>query len=499
MQFSVAGLKEPFLDKIILESNDDLTPNEGITQYYLKVIQLFEQHSSLDCVIKLAKAAIDILDASNPQLAMFQSIVFTNHLQLEHYNEAYHSLIGNTELSRRKDCLRQLVVRLFERRRLDLLMNFPYVGLQDELENIIESRARSMSIENNTYYDFLYAFYVSKSNMRKASAIMYEQALRYTLECDTLTAVERRYECLLACLTTLNLVDKNYQWIARPVINDDVRGADGMETDDDAAVIQQSVSVLELRDIRRELLLTDAIITLTRHRKELSAILNADADEVIAVLATAGLYTAAIKLAKEFERSMASVLQSLVFACIRATDDNPNETWGWLQENDLADLTHKNSAKDMAWRLLQHLIDENEQPGSSVLHRAVANKILGLGEFLPHWLFLSYRQRNLSELLNLYVKHGRLVEATDLAVEYVSAMMGSGGEYFGLANALHSTTPAMCFPVNTIDMLLHSLEVNAVHDKEYKDYHKELKSIVDCYIETAKNVSNIRLTSEAVN
>lgn len=497
MKFTVTGLEEPFLDRILIDTQDYLNPVERVSQYYLKVIQLFEQHSALDCVIRIADAAIDILDSSQlQQLAMFQSIVFTNHLALEHYQEAYNSLIQNADPHRRRDCLRQLVVRLFERHRIDLLMNFPYQDLQDELENIIESRARSMGIENNAYYDFLYAFFISKSNYRKASSIMYEQALRFALELDTLAGVERRYECLLTCLTTLNLVNKKYRWIARPVVNDEPRpssvNGDQMDTDD-GPIIQQTVTVLELRDIRREVLLTDAIIALTKHRKELSAILNADADELIAVLASAGLYTTAVKLAREYDRSVSNALQSLAFACIRATDDNANDTLTWLQENDLADLSHKNSAKDMAWRLLQHLINENERPGSALLHKAVASKILSLGEFLPHWLYLSYRKIHPIELLNLYIKHGRLVEASDLAKEYISAMMQTGGEYFGLKHAIHSTTPAMCFPVNTIDILLHNLNLNAAHDQEYKEQHDELAGIVRNYVETAVAVSKNKI------
>lgn len=62
-------LSEPFLEKIILDgSADNFTHNRAMKQYYLKVIQLFEQHSALDYVIELAKAAIGILDKSDPQL-----------------------------------------------------------------------------------------------------------------------------------------------------------------------------------------------------------------------------------------------------------------------------------------------------------------------------------------------------------------------------------------------------------------------------------------------
>lgn len=499
MQSSKGIFTEPFLRKVILESPDDVEtlPNDSIAQYYLKVIQLFEHHSALDCIIRLAKAAIDNLDANHPQLAMFQSIVFTSHLSLEHYTEAYHSLIGNAEPSRRKDCLRQLVVCLFEKRRLDLLMNFPYLGLQDELENIIASRARSMSIDGNNYYDFLHAFYISKSNMRKASSIMYEQALRCSLECDTLTAVERRYDCLLSCITALHLVDEKYAWIARPVTKDEQSTnawSNGEEErmDTDAADAGE-FKVLELADIRKELLLTEAIITLAKHRRELSSILHAEAGELIAVLSNAGLYTAAIKLAVEFKRNISSVLQSLAFACIRAGDEDSNETWSWLQENDLADLPLKNSATEMAWKLLESLIVDQEEPDSTLLHKAVASKILNLGEFLPHWLYLSYRRRNPTELLRLYVSHGRLIEATELAKEYILAMMNQGGEYFGLRNALHTTLPALCFPVNAVDQLMLNLKLNETEDAEYKQCLDDLQKVVKTYVDTAQQISKNKI------
>lgn len=158
------------LDNIADIENDALhvkLTNQCIAQYYLKVIQLFEQHNALDHIISMAQVAIGLLDKNDPQLPMFQSIVFNNHLQLEHYEEAYHSLIYNAELSRRKDCLRQLVITLFNRRRYDLLMHFPYVSLHEEFENIVESKARSQSMDSNEIYDFLYAFHINNGNMRK--------------------------------------------------------------------------------------------------------------------------------------------------------------------------------------------------------------------------------------------------------------------------------------------------------------------------------------------
>lgn len=177
-------LKEPFLFEQVLKNTplysklsnvltrQKIVPTkaeakQALVHYYLKVIQLFEQHSAYDFIIQLAHVAMNKLNVDDHQLPMFQSIVFNNHLQLGHYEEAYHALVYNADTSRRKDCLRQLIIMLFQCKRFDLLMQLPYNGLQEEFENIVESRARSLSIDQNEVYNFLYAFHANKGNMRK--------------------------------------------------------------------------------------------------------------------------------------------------------------------------------------------------------------------------------------------------------------------------------------------------------------------------------------------
>lgn len=229
---------------------------------------------------------------------------------------------------------------------------------------------------------------------------------------------------------------------------------------------------------------------MVKHRQELNTILNADADQIIAVLSCNKLFTSAVKLAKRLKINIASILDNLAMACVRASEENSNVAWTWIRENDLADLPHKNSAVDMAWKLLERLIDENELEQSTMLRKSITTKLLSVGEYLPHWLQQSYKRTKPSELLHLYVTHGRLIEATDLAVEYICAMLSAGGEYYGLKNSLQSTMPPLCFPISTIDLLLNGLEVNAKLDREYDEYLQQLREVVNCYIKTVKRVSN---------
>lgn len=53
---------------------------------------------------------------------------------------------------------------------------------------------------------------------------------------------------------------------------------------------------------------------------------------------------------------------------------------------------------------------------------------------------------------------GRLVEASDLAVDYINAVLGSGKEHFGLETPLVATAPPTWLPLNTIEVLLSELK-----------------------------------------
>ncbi|KAH8403080.1 hypothetical protein KR222_004297, partial [Zaprionus bogoriensis] len=499
-------LHEPFLFEQVLRSTPLYTNLSGLltrqqdvavskvdaklalVHYYLKVIQLFEQHSAADYVIQLAHMAMSKLQLEDPQLPMFQSIVFNNHLQLEHYEEAYHALVYNADPSRRKDCLRQLVIMLFERRRFDLLVKLPYNNLQEEFEDIVESRARSLSIEQNQVYNFLYAFHVDKGNMRKAATVMYEQAMRFQVDNDVPDALQKRCSSLLVCINCLHLVDKRYRWIARPAIADEK-----LPMEQNEAAQGHEVVVLELVDIRRELLQADALRELSHHRKDAAAFALAGAEELAYLLATSGLYTAALKLSHGHEFSVLPIFESLAAACVSATEEKAMDAWTWLQNNDLADLAHRNNAADMAWSLLKKLVEDNELRGSTQIRKCVVNRILTLNAFIPQWLCDSYKLANSRELLHLLVRHNRLLEAADLAGEMIDAMLGAGSEYFDFKYAVNVANPQLAFPINTIDLLLHGLQVNGKQDTEYEVAHIKLEEQVARYVETVQRTTDDKL------
>ncbi|EDW76015.1 uncharacterized protein Dwil_GK14894 [Drosophila willistoni] len=497
-------LHEPFLFEHVLKHTPLYSRLQGLDEmdqttedrmqatvhYYLKVIQLFVQHSALDYIIQLANMAMNMLLPNDPQLPMFQSIIFNNHLQLGHYEEAYHALVHNADTSRRKDCLRQLVIELFQNKGLDMLIEFPYVGLQDEFENIVESRARSISIEHNEVYNFLYAFHVNKGNMRKAATVMYEQAMRLQVDNDSPNALQKRCSALLVCINCIHLVDQRYRWIAKPAIGDE---RVPMDQDPEDQVNGQQVVVLELEDIQRELLLAEALREFTSHRDDAVSYDQAGAEELSHLLATSGLYTAALKLSRGYDFSVLPIFECLTAACIMATEDKTTDAWSWLQKNDLADLAHRNNAADMAWALLQKLVVDNELDASTLIRKSVVNRLLTLNAFIPQWLYDSYKLANSRELLQLFVKHNRLIEAADLACEMISAMLGAGSEYFDFEHSVNVKNPQLAFPINTIDLLLHCLRENSKEHIDYEMARVQLEEEVSRYIKTVKRTTEDKM------
>ena len=64
--------------------------------------------------------------------------------------------------------------------------------------------------------------------------------------------------------------------------------------------------------------------------------------------------------------------------------------------------------------------------------------------------------------------HGYLQDASKLTIEYISAVLGNGKEFFGLSSGLHASSMPAWLPHNLIDQLLLELRDNS-HDP---DYHK---------------------------
>lgn len=98
----------------------------------------------------------------------------------------------------------------------------------DDVESIIESRARSADLSVNNYYDFLYSFHVSKENFRKAAQVMYECGTRLGVELCNFDGLKKqvsgifvvgvgtiRENCIIQTVSAFNWLHHFYYVIPR--------------------------------------------------------------------------------------------------------------------------------------------------------------------------------------------------------------------------------------------------------------------------------------------
>lgn len=96
-----------------------------------------------------------------------------------------------------------------------------------------------------------------------------------------------------------------------------------------------------------------------------------------------------------------------------------------------------------------------------MLHRVTVERLFSLGCALPPWLVFGYKKRDCAELIRLYHGQGNLEPATDLALEYLEAVLGQGGEYFGLEHSLQANKRLVTLttqPVSTYYCVLWGIQ-----------------------------------------
>ena len=154
------------------------------------------------------------------------------------------------------------------------------------------------------------------------------------------------------------------------------------------------------------------------------------------------------------------VFTGLASRCVylsRAKSSEKDLAWDWLAENNFSDCGAATSV-EAAWNLLKKLVQDEENERKTSLKKAIAIRLMVLGTALPAWLVIAYKCANPAELLHLYLSHGYVIMASNLAVEYVEAALGNGREYFGFANALHANSSPIWLPFNLFDQLMLELK-----------------------------------------
>ncbi|XP_053658862.1 nuclear pore complex protein Nup160 homolog [Anopheles marshallii] len=440
----------------------------ALTAFYLKLIRIFQKEGVYDGVLKLVHSGIDNTIDSIQQ-TMFQSIEFSCHIELGHYEEAYNALIKNQEPARKKDCLRQLICLLFSLHRLDILLDLPYYGLEEEFTNIVGMSARSADIADCLQYNFLYSFHVNKMNLRKAATITYEEGMRNYFECKSLNHLNRYYCCLLKCLNSLSVIKDSYAWIVHPILE---------QVEAPTAIKEDIIDIVDKKRLEEQLIATHCALQISMCNDEFKLVTSLDATNLISLLMKRKLYRSAFNLARYCMRSMVpTIYEHITSSCITASfasnaagsniDNTTNIGLPWLNDNCISDLVVVPDNTSTAWNYLRHTIEQENEDLISSAYLAVFNRILSRCAYIPTWLKKWCFENIPTQFIRAYLRHGRLDEAYEYTIELFKTKFFSSGKF----------NQNTIFPLSLLEYLSYELETSSTHNMEMQTIEHYLRII----------------------
>ena len=315
-------------------------------------------------------------------------------------------------------------------------------------------------------------------------------------------------QAYLATINSLRLVSPKYQWIVRPgpSTNPGVspkRLADGEEKADEGGS-GTTMEVVELKDIEKELVLTQARLKLVKFSASTELSLpvapGLSPAETVALLAAGNLFWDGVTICKTFNlpRSMLIVVEGLASKCVKlsAGRGEQGNAWQWLQENRVGggEVAGDNPV-EAAWHLLERVVGEEEK-GSTALHRAALQRLVSLACTPPPWLLASYKRKDAAELIRVFHSLGHIEVAGEVAIELVKAVMGVGSEYFGLEGGLVATGRPAWLPWTVLDRLLLELGDHMALPGVAR-VKTGLEKCVDQYLATVDRVSRDMVAARA--
>jgi len=178
-------------------------------------------------------------------------------------------------------------------------------------------------------------------------------------------------------------------------------------------------------------------------------------------------------------------LRELVKTCLSLTDsEERDKAWIWLADNGVSG-DGIDSGK-IAWNFLETLVNRYEEKGRTLMHYHVADELLRHKTFLPSWIVKTFKERNVGELLQLYLSYGELINCADLILELFEKEISGGDTTQAFGNTI---------PVDIIECVIVNLKHNKlqVADEVLNKYKIFYDTIV------AQENTNIEVNNKCFN
>ena len=193
----------------------NLRDDQVSISYFLKIIHYYEINGNTDATIDLIDKAI-LCCRNEVNRSRLYCILFKSYMDLEYYENAFETLMINSDIEWKRNCLKQFIIELCNQNKAIELIKFDYDHMQEFVKEILYQRAKSSDLRTHDYYGLLYSFYLKNEDYRKAASCMYEYAIRLKNEMTGMQSLKKQEICYLTCLNTLKLVNKEFSFITIP-------------------------------------------------------------------------------------------------------------------------------------------------------------------------------------------------------------------------------------------------------------------------------------------
>ncbi|KAM0154005.1 hypothetical protein ACHAPG_006705 [Botrytis cinerea] len=212
----------------LLDETEKNLLNAGLPEYYSHVVSLYDNQKMYSFVIDFSRLALQFIKPNqhDPQLSTeIHSRLFHASLQTSRYALAYSVLSLFTNTALQTSSLRLLITKMCESSHATQLISFPFIGLQDLVDEILSQKcANIVEVTNGVpYHKILYAWRISRSDFRGAAAISLERLYRLQASSESdnkigngevgeegETLVTKQY---VAVINALSCVDPKHAWI----------------------------------------------------------------------------------------------------------------------------------------------------------------------------------------------------------------------------------------------------------------------------------------------
>ena len=230
--------------------------NRGLAKYYAHIVALFDKEKIFSHVIDFARLSLQFIAPGSSDIqtshlrAEMHSRLFNAAIQTSRFDLAHSTLNLFTDSALQRTLLRTLVAKMCENSYASQLVALPFIGLQDQVDEILAQKCQSIVDVNAgiPYHKILYAWRIKHNDFRGAASISLErlQRLQASGDGDKLigddgfeTAVTKQY---VALINALSCVDPKHAWILAEDLPK--RSAKGV-------VVPSKRKVVQLKDVRK--------------------------------------------------------------------------------------------------------------------------------------------------------------------------------------------------------------------------------------------------------